>query len=124
MERLHILTLPIDIQELIWRKSFDMCLKDIESAYQHHWEQQKDKERLYNKNMFIKAYRMDGKYQILCLPIEREESLKGVYDLMQECFDKTAILDVEYMFKCSFIDRFNDYQDKYKTDPNLIMFNM
>lgn len=122
MERLHILQLPNEIQELIWRKSFDLCLQDIESAYQKRWEQRKDKEKMYNKNMFIKAYRMDGKYQIICLPIGREESLKGVYDMMQEYFYKAVILDVEVFFNSSFFDRFYYYQDRYKNDPNLILF--
>jgi len=115
--------LPIEIQELIWRKSFDMCLQDIESAYQRHWEQQKDKEKLYNKHVFFKAYRMDGKYQIMCNPVEREESLKGMYAMLEN-FGKTVILEIEDMFKGSFLDRFNYYQDKYKTDPNLIYLKL
>lgn len=39
--------LPIEIQELIWRKSFDMCLKDINNAYQVRCERLKGKQDLY-----------------------------------------------------------------------------
>jgi hypothetical protein len=113
--------LPIDIQELIWRKSFDMCLKDINNAYQVRLERL-DTHDYLNRNIFVKSYRDDGKYQILCYPTRTETNLNEINYILH-FFQMYVIIGIEPMLNSEynqFYDRLNYYQDKYKTDPNLI----